>query len=191
MPDLTFVTGNAHKAAQLSWHLQMPVKHRDLDVPEIQGLDLAEIVAAKTQAAFALLGSPVLVEDTSLRFMALGRLPGPLIKWFLEELGNAGCARLLDGRDSRQASAEVLFGYFDGERYESFAAQIEGTIAATPRGKRGFGWDPIFIPAGARLTWGEMDKEQQLASSMRAHALRKLQQFLSTLQGKQGISDER
>lgn len=179
--QLTFVTSNPAKAEQLSRHLKLSVEHRKLDIPEIQSLDLFEIVEQKTRQAFQQIQSPVLVDDTSLIFEALGKLPGPLIKWFLEELDNSGLAQLLDGYDTRRAKVQVLFGYFDGNRFETFLGEMSGSIAPEPRGERGFGWDPIFIPDGHTKTWGEMNTAQQNATSVRKLALRKLQDFLQLI----------
>jgi non-canonical purine NTP pyrophosphatase (RdgB/HAM1 family) len=178
MQQITFITGNPSKAEQLERHLQIPVRHKKLDLPEIQSLDLAEIVAAKAKVAFEHIGQPVLVEDTSLRFGALGKLPGPLIKWFLQELDNDGLCSLLNGYIDRSAIAEVLFGYYDGVHMKLFDGAIAGTIAAEPRGERGFGWDPIFIPNGWNKTWGEMDMEEQKQTSMRRIALKKLEAYI-------------
>lgn len=90
MKEITFITGNPSKAEQLGRHLGHPVKHLKLDIPEIQSLDLREVTRHKVEEAFRQINSPVLVEDTSLTFNSLGKLPGPLIKWFLTELGNEG-----------------------------------------------------------------------------------------------------
>lgn len=175
---LTFVTGNSSKAAQLGRHLDFPVLHHKLDLPEIQSLDLREVVEHKAREAWKHVESPVLVEDTSLIFQSLGKLPGPLIKWFLMELDNAGLCRMLDGHKDRSAIAQVCFGLYDGQEFNIFDANMVGTIASTPIGKRGFGWDPIFIPKGQTKTWGEMDAEEQKATSMRRVALKKLEKFL-------------
>jgi len=172
---LTFITGNAAKAEQLGRHLDFPVVHQKVDLTEVQSLDLAEIVEHKAKEAFKLVGTPVLIEDTALVFNALGRLPGPLIKWFLTELDNEGLARLLDGYNDRSAKAEVLFGLYDGQELRTFYGCAEGSISETPRGERGFGWDPIFIPKGHNKTWGEMTPDEQKETSMRRIALKKLE----------------
>jgi non-canonical purine NTP pyrophosphatase (RdgB/HAM1 family) len=177
-PHITFITGNPSKAKQLSLHLNLLVHHRKVDLPEIQSLDLLEIVTHKTRAAYELVKTPVLVEDTSLTFHALGKLPGPLIKWFLTELDNDGLAKILNGYTDRSAKAEVLFGLYDGNIMRTFSGSINGTIADTPRGETGFGWDPIFIPEGYNKTWGEMDAEEQKETSMRRIALKQLESFL-------------
>ncbi len=180
--SLTFITGNAAKAEQLSRHLDFPVTHQKLDLPEIQSLDLAEIVEHKAKEAFKHVGSLVLVEDTSLQFNALGRLPGPLIKWFLTELDNEGLCKLLIGYQDRSAYAEVVFGLYDGKELKTYSGSIQGSIANIPKGDRGFGWDPIFIPEGSIKTWGEMTVEEQKETSMRRIALKKLQADLLTTQ---------
>lgn len=178
MRNLTFITGNAAKAEQLSRHLEYPVAHKKLDLPEIQSLNLREIIEHKTREAHKQVGGLVLVEDTSLIFSALGRLPGPLIKWFLTELDNAGLCKLLDAYENRSAVAEVCFGLYDGKELKIFEGESRGTIAPVPRGGRGFGWDPIFIPEGRQKTWGEMDAEEQKDTSMRRIALKKLESYL-------------
>jgi non-canonical purine NTP pyrophosphatase (RdgB/HAM1 family) len=178
MIEITFITGNAAKAEQLARHLQFPIAHKKLDLPEIQSLDLREIVEHKAQEAYKQLGSTVLVEDTSLTFNALGRLPGPLIKWFLTELDNEGLCKILNGYEDRSALAECIFGLYDGKTLQVFEGSAYGSIALFPRGEKGFGWDPSFIPEGHTKTWGEMDSEEQKATSMRRIALLKLEAYL-------------
>lgn len=175
---LTFITGNPSKAEQLSRHLEYPVEHKKLDIPEIQSLDLKEIAEHKAKEAYQQIQGPVLVEDTSLVFHALGRLPGTLIKWFLAELDNEGLCRLLDGYQDRSAQAKVCFCFYDGNALEVFEGEMNGTIANSPKGERGFGWDPIFIPEGSTKTWGEMNVEEQKETSMRRIALKKLEDYL-------------
>jgi non-canonical purine NTP pyrophosphatase (RdgB/HAM1 family) len=120
----------------------------------------------------------VLVEDTSLSLHALNGFPGPLIKWLFETVGNSGICKLLPQED-RTAKAEVEFAYCDENGVQIFSAEREGRIADTPRGEAGFGWDPIFIPAGHECTWAEMSDEEKHATFMRRIALEKLTAFLS------------
>lgn len=180
MKNLTLITGNPGKAEQIQRHLSIPVTHRKLDLNEIQSLDLEEITKKKAEEAFSILKSPVLVEDTSLIFPALGKLPGPLIKWFFEELGNEGLCKLLDKYEDRSAIAEVVFGLHTGTEVILFHSNsIFGSVATSPRGDKKFGWDPIFIPNGQTKTWAEMSYEEQDATSMRKNALSKLEKYLT------------
>jgi inosine/xanthosine triphosphate pyrophosphatase family protein len=86
MPNVTFITGNQHKADYLSKYLGYPVDHVKLDLDEIQSTDLKAIVEHKVRQAFGLVRKPVIVEDVSLEFEALGGLPGPFIKFFVEHV---------------------------------------------------------------------------------------------------------
>ena len=176
--SLTFVTSNPGKAQQLSRYLDFPVQHKKIDLIEIQSLDSAAIVEHKAQEAYKQVLSPVLVEDTSLQFLALGKLPGPLIKWFLVELGTNGLCKLLNESMERSALASVHFGLYDGQSFHVFAGTREGSIALTPRGSNGFGWDSIFIPSGHHKTWAEMTDDEGQETSMRTIALKKLETYL-------------
>lgn len=179
MQKLTFITGNTAKAKYLSDYFHAPVDHVKLDLHEIQSLDLKEVVEDKARRAFEIIRCPVIVEDVSLVFNGLNKLPGPLIKWFLETLGNEGLCRLLDGVDDRSALAEVEFAICDERGVYTFRGSAEGTIAEFPRGETGFGWDPIFIPKGHTKTWAEMTSDEKHATSMRKIALEKVSAFLN------------
>jgi non-canonical purine NTP pyrophosphatase (RdgB/HAM1 family) len=180
LQSLTFISGNLEKAKQVSQYLDFPVTHKKIDLIEIQSLNLSEIIEFKAKEAYKQVQLPVLVEDTSLRFCALGKLPGPLIKWFLTELGTSGLCRLLDGYADRSAEASVMFGLYDGNIFQTFASSREGVIAPEPRGNNGFGWDPIFIPHGSEKTWGEVTIEEQ-KDPLRQVALEKLERYLKAL----------
>lgn len=180
MKSLTFITGNANKADQLGHYLHFPVAHQKLDIPEIQSLAVEEVATAKAKAAYAILKSPVLVEDTALTFEALNGLPGTLIKWFLESVGNDGLCTMLLGYENRTAIAETCFALCDETGVHLFKGAHKGKIADVPRGSTDFGWNPIFIPEGETCTWAEMDVAEQAKTSMRRLAIEKLQTYLET-----------
>lgn len=75
MKPITFITGNPKKAEYLAKYLGFPVEHEKIDLDEIQSLDLREIVEHKVRQAYAQVRQPVLVEDVSLEFSCLGRIP--------------------------------------------------------------------------------------------------------------------
>lgn len=178
MKNITFITGNAKKAEQLSYYLHHPVAHQKLDIPEIQSMDVEFVATEKAKAAYAILGTPVFVEDTALTFEALNGLPGPLIKWFLESLGNDGLVALLASTTNRNATATTCFALCDENGVQLFTVSCNGRVADTPRGITDFGWNPIFIPEGSDKTWAEMDIAEQSKTSMRRVALKKLQSYL-------------
>ena len=174
---ITFITGNAGKAKEVSMYLGIPIEHRSLDLDEIQSLDLEEIVKDKVMRAYEKIGTPVLVEDVSFVFNALGKLPGPLIKWFTKELENEGLCRLVDGKD-RHCVATVCYGFYDGEKVRLFSGSMAGTIADSPKGSNSFGWSPIFIPEGYDKTYAEMSDDERIPFAMRNKALKDVREFL-------------
>jgi non-canonical purine NTP pyrophosphatase (RdgB/HAM1 family) len=181
MTDFVFISGNQHKADKLAMYLGVPIDHQKVDLEEIQSLDVRKIVEDKARRAYEIVKKPVLVEDVGLTFTAMGRLPGPLIKWFLEELGNEGLAKLAAGLEHQQAEAFITYGYYDGRDMHFFDAAISGKIASEPRGEFGFGWNAIFIPDGSDKTYAEMTDEELLPFSHRAKAVEKLKAYLQQM----------
>jgi non-canonical purine NTP pyrophosphatase (RdgB/HAM1 family) len=178
MRELTFITGNANKAKYLELWLGRPMKHHELDLIEIQSLDLQEVVMHKVTEAFRQLQRPVLVEDVALTFHGLGRLPGTLVKWFLEELGTEGLCELLGEQQDRSATAEIIYGLHDGQQIHYFHGHTDGRIVDQPRGTQGFGWNAVFVPAGSEKTYAEMTDDELEQYSFRAQAIAKLRTFL-------------
>lgn len=180
---LTLVTGNSNKLREVKQILhdigdQYVLASCAVDLPELQG-DPADITRAKTETAFAKIQGPVLVEDTCLCFNALGGLPGPYIKWFLEKLGHEGLNRLLLGWEDKSALAMTCLGLKMSADSEVVILQgiTRGRIVP-PRGQGNFGWDPIFEPDGSGQTYGEMSAEQKNAVSHRYKALDQLRGLL-------------
>jgi len=90
MKEIVFVTGNPGKVEEVRRFLPIPIRHESLDLDELQSVDPEVVVRAKAAAAFSILKVPLLVEDVSVTFTALGRLPGTFIKYFEQELGQEG-----------------------------------------------------------------------------------------------------
>ena len=116
LPKVTFVTGNAKKLEEVKailstgGALPFEVVSQKIDLPELQG-EPEEISAQKCVLAAKEVGGPVMVEDTSLCFNALGGLPGPYIKWFLEKTGHTGLNNLLAAYEDKSAYAQCIFSY--------------------------------------------------------------------------------
>lgn len=162
--------------------LGMPVPHQKVALDELQSLDIHEIVEHKARQAYTVIGKPVLVEDSALVFHALGKLPGPYIKWFLEELSLERICQLLRDDDNRSATVTVSFCWFDGVTIQFFDGALDGRISAEPRGVGGFGFDPIFIPDGSEHTYAEMGDEEINRYSIRVVKLfPQLRDFLQSL----------
>ncbi len=175
---LTFVTGNAHKADYVAKVLGQQISHHKLDLDEIQSLDLTKIVEHKVKQAYGILKSPVLVEDVALEMHAFGRLPGPFIKWFTDEIGNAEICKMLGQQHDRAATAKICYGFFDGKTLRFFNGEMKGKIATSPKGDNGFGWDKIFIKDGMSQTRAELTEVEEKSTSMRKEPLKRLATFL-------------
>ncbi|MFT4037655.1 MAG: non-canonical purine NTP pyrophosphatase [Thermomicrobiales bacterium] len=173
-----FVSGNAGKAREVAAILGFTLERLEADVPEIQTLDVAEVVREKAQAAYALAGRPVLVEDTGLYLAALNGLPGALVKWFVSTVGPAGICAMLPPGAPRAAIARTAVALHDGDDVLVLTGEVPGQITLAPRGEHGFGWDPIFLPDGAPGTFAEMAQAEKNRYSMRRLALEQLRERL-------------
>lgn len=178
LSDITFVSSNRDKIAALNKFFGEEIKTAKIELAEIQSLDLEEVARAKAQSAYEKLGQPVLVEDTGLVFDVWDGLPGPFIRWFLDTVGNQGLCQMLAGFDNRGATATVVFALADGQGVKVFMGSRQGSVAEQPRGNDGFGWDAIFVPEGASMTYAEMGWEEKLEFGVRNLALEQLQEYL-------------
>ncbi|XP_075867099.1 inosine triphosphate pyrophosphatase isoform X3 [Microcebus murinus] len=154
---IVFVTGNAKKLEEviqiLGDKFPCTLVAQKIDLPEYQG-EPDEISIQKCREAARQVKGPVLVEDTCLCFNALGGLPGPYIKWFLEKLKPEGLHQLLAGHKDKSAYALCTFALSLGDPSEPvllFTGRTSGQIVE-PRGCRDFGWDPCFQPDGYEQT---------------------------------------
>mmetsp|Transcript_21019 Transcript_21019/g.37231 ORF Transcript_21019/g.37231 Transcript_21019/m.37231 type:complete len:196 (+) Transcript_21019:52-639(+) len=179
---ITFVTGNANKLREVRAIIgeEIPLVNQKLDLPELQG-EPEEVAREKCKFAQKLVDGPVLVEDTSLCFNALGGLPGVYVKWFLEKTGHEGLNNLLAAYEDKSAYAQCTFAYSPGPQspIKVFVGRTDGKIVP-PRGEGSFGWDPVFQPDGFDQTYAEMSKETKNAISHRFRSLELLKASLQT-----------
>ncbi|XP_075688321.1 inosine triphosphate pyrophosphatase [Rhinoderma darwinii] len=180
--SIVFVTGNAKKLEEVIQILgdKFPCKliAKKIDLPEYQG-EPDEISIQKCKEAAKQIQGPVIVEDTCLCFNALGGLPGPYIKWFLEKLKPEGLHRMLAGFEDKSAYALCTFAYSTGQSDDPvllFRGKTLGQIVS-PRGPRDFGWDPCFQPDGFEQTYAELPKEVKNTISHRYRALKEMSDY--------------
>ena len=130
--------------------------------------------------AYDIVGQPILVEDVALEFTALGGLPGPFIKFFVDTPdGLNTLCRMLDGFEDRRARAACVFGYYDGRNLRLFRGELSGVISTEPRGHGGFGWDNVFIPDGyGDRTRAELTDEEDEQTYVTIKPFAKVREFL-------------
>ncbi len=179
MTNIIFITGNQKKADYLAKYLGFPVEHIKLDLDEIQSLDLKEIVEHKVRQAYEKIKKPVIVEDVSLEFAALGKLPGTFIKFFVDEVPFETICSMIDGK-TRKATARCVFGYFNGQDLKLFEGGLDGEIATAPSGENGYGWDKIFIPQGYTVTRASLEEKDDQKTYLQIKPFEKLKEFLES-----------
>mmetsp|Transcript_32966 Transcript_32966/g.36748 ORF Transcript_32966/g.36748 Transcript_32966/m.36748 type:complete len:591 (+) Transcript_32966:37-1809(+) len=185
-PLITFVTGNKKKLEEVKQILSneeglapFEITNQKIDLPELQG-DPVEIAKEKCRLAAKKVHGAVFTEDTSLCYNALNGLPGPYIKWFLDDCGHIGLNKMLDGFEDRTAYAQTIVAYTTGpdEEIFVFSGRTDGKIV-TARGPTDFGWDPVFEPhEGNGKTYAEMNKDFKNSISHRGRSFEKFRTFL-------------
>ncbi|CAD5219266.1 unnamed protein product [Bursaphelenchus okinawaensis] len=179
--SFVFISGNENKVrdaiAILGQHVSLAI--RPVDLMEIQGKP-SEVAFHKCSEAMKLTGGNVIVEDTALCLEALGGMPGPYIKWFVNSLNANGIYKMLLGFDSFNATiiSTVAVGLRNAEGKDEimlFEGRTEGRIVK-PRGSWGErnGYDPCFEPNDQSQTYSQMDPETRTLHSARQKALRKV-----------------
>ncbi len=140
---------------------------------EIQADTTAEVASFASSAAARRLGKPVLVEDAGLFVESLGGFPGVYSAYVFKTIGIAGLLALLKGRP-RKATFVSSAGFCEptGEP-RVFNGSARGSMSGSPRGSGGFGFDPIFVPEGRRLTFGQLSVAEKCLVSHRADSLRR------------------
>lgn len=168
------VTGNRGKIAEARLALGLEIEAVEVDLPEIQGLDLLEILQEKAEVAWEIVQRPLVVEEAGLSLVALNGFPGPLVKWMLESVGAEGIARTAHALGDPRAVARCALLYRDSKRSVVAEGNTHGTLVLPSRGEHGFGWDPVFLPDGETRTFAELAGREKDAVSHRGKAWREL-----------------
>ena len=187
-------TGNAHKArefqdlANASWLAIEIVPARMPAVEEDTGT-FSGNARKKAVALQAILppGSWVLADDSGVCVDALGGGPGVESAYFAgpQHDSAANLRKLIEvmrdvpagWRGARFVCVLVLLGP-DG-REQNFEGRCEGTLALAPAGGAGFGYDPIFVPAGFNRTYAQLTEAEKNQISHRARAWEQLSKDLA------------
>jgi XTP/dITP diphosphohydrolase len=194
---LVIATRNTHKLREIRESLGGEFEVVDLahlpDAPEVEetGDTFLANATLKALAISRFTEEMVLADDSGLEVEALGGAPGVHSARYAG--GHASDAdnrekllHALEGIAARgkQRAARfvcVLVAAQSGTAIASFDGYVEGTISNQAKGSAGFGYDPIFIPAGHCATFAELPAEVKATESHRARALTKMRQWLSAI----------
>ncbi len=187
---LRFVTTNDGKWLEVSAILSergIAVERINAKVLEIQSDDLTEIAKAAAVDAYRSFGGDLFVEDAGLFVDALNGFPGPYSAYAFRTIGLSGLLKLMEGVSRRTATFRSAVAYVDREgKVSVFVGEVRGLIVTEPRGRGGFGFDPIFVPLGSERTFAEMDVDEKNRFSHRAKAVRELIRYLSVQKPSEG-----
>ncbi len=143
-----------------------------LPEPEETGTTFADNARIKAEAATAAANLPALADDSGLAVEALGGAPGiHSARWAAPDRDFARAMRVVQEKlveaaanspERRRAAfvSALALAWPDGQT-ECVEGRVEGTLVWPPRGTRGFGYDPMFMPDGHDRTFGEMSADEK------------------------------
>lgn len=153
------------------------------DIPET-GTTFEENAIIKARESFKLTGIPALADDSGLTVDCLGGRPGVYSARYAGEDSD-------DSDNNRKLLYELneftppftaryicVMAFYDGSDIITTRGECEGELIREPRGTNGFGYDPLFVPAGYELTMAELDPEVKNKLSHRFKAIAKMKDAL-------------
>ncbi len=206
---VVLATRNEHKVHELRQILAGLVEELDLEIvsaAEVDGPDVPETEVTflgnarlKAVALAEATGLPSIADDSGLAVDVLGGSPGVFSARWSGSHAGAGAARaevdranlsllleqVADVPDEHRAAAFVCAAVValpDG-RVEGVEGRVEGSLGREPRGTNGFGYDPVFHPAGDTRTLAEYTDTEKNAISHRGNAFRALEPVLRSVLG--------
>jgi XTP/dITP diphosphohydrolase len=192
MKQIVFATHNPNKLAEIQ-----PLIPRGLEVISLDQIGCVEAIAEtattlegnaqiKADYIWKYFRQDCFADDTGLEVEALEGAPGVYSARFAGSGGGADAnmaklLKLMQGKASRKARFRTVIALVLGGDSYQFEGVVEGKILEQPRGKGGFGYDPIFQPDGSELSFAEMSLGEKNKMSHRARAIAKLCAFLENI----------
>jgi XTP/dITP diphosphohydrolase len=189
---LIFATNNQHKADEIRSMLidtfeliTLQEAGINIDIPEPYDT-LEENASGKSATIFQMTGINCFSEDTGLEVVVLNGDPGVKSARYAGEDRSFDkniekvLVNLADNPDRSARFRTIISLILDGKE-TLFEGICEGTIINERRGEQGFGYDPVFVPAGSSKTFAEMTMKEKTQYSHRAKATEKLVAFLNNL----------
>jgi XTP/dITP diphosphohydrolase len=189
---IVFATNNEHKLTEISHLLGNSftlISLKDVNILEDIPEDMPTLegnALFKAQYIHKITGMNVFADDTGLEIDALNGDPGVHSARFAGtqkdfSANTEKVLNLMKGEKNRRAKFRTVIALIlIGSEY-LFEGIVSGNIIEEKRGKGGFGYDPVFIPDGEKITFAEMDLNEKNRISHRAIAFEKLKLFLSQL----------
>jgi len=158
-----------------------------LPEPEEIGVTFVDNADLKARAAADLSGLPALADDSGLCVDSIRDRPGIFsARWAEDSEGKRDWMRAMekvwdevqatepDAAPAAHFTCVLSLAWPNDGQTEAFEGRVDGTLVWPPRGDKGFGYDPMFVPVGYDHTFGELEPELKHGISHRADAFRKL-----------------
>jgi len=154
-----------------------------VESPEETGTTFIENALIKAQVVAKATGKPALADDSGICVSGLNGAPGVYSADWAEEPGKQRDfyramqrveKELGDNPDRRAYFVSCLVLAWPDGHYETVEGYVHGTLQFPPRGDKGHGYDPIFVPDGETRSYGEMDQAEKEKSSHRGDSFRKM-----------------
>lgn len=190
--ELVFATNNQHKLEELQALLGSKIRLLSLndigctdEIPEEQPT-LEGNASQKAFYVFNKFSYNCFADDTGLEIEALNGEPGVYSARFAGEGKNPQAnmdkvLRLMEKIKNRKARFRTVISLVIDGTETQFEGIVEGEILTAKQGDKGFGYDPLFMPAGFRKTFAEMDMSEKNGISHRGRAVEKLVQYLNSI----------
>lgn len=189
MKNLTFVTGNKHKLAEVqalmkSNQIKMEIIASKIEPKELQANTLEEVAKFKLLSVKEWIKPPYIIEDAGFFVDDVCHgFPGVYSSYVMKTIGYNGILKIMEHSKERKAHFESVIGYMD-EYYQIrlYKGINEGKVSLEARGESGFGFDPIFISDDTpNRTFAELSMEEKNNISHRRRAMMK---FIADLKNK-------
>ncbi|MFC4870400.1 non-canonical purine NTP diphosphatase [Negadavirga shengliensis] len=187
--EICFATNNQKKLQEVRKALGTHFKIVSLDeidcreeLPET-GSTLEENAFQKARHVYEHYGVDCFADDTGLEVEALDGAPGVYSGRFAgeprsDERNIDLLLKKMEGAEDRSAAFRTVIALIRGGKEYAFEGRAEGEILEERAGDGGFGYDPVFKPAGYDRSFAELDLDEKNAISHRGKAVRKLAEFL-------------
>ena len=183
LSELSFATSNENKfqeAERILSNLGVQINFFKTILEEIQSDSLSDIAQQKAIDAYNRIQKPVIIEDDGLFIESLNGFPGPYSSYAYDTIGNKGIMNLLGNSEVRNAKFVSIIAYCDESlNPKLFESSIPGKISSVIE-EGGWGYDPIFIPAGESKTYANVSDKDKF--SHRAASLKKFSNWFLDMQ---------
>jgi XTP/dITP diphosphohydrolase len=182
MKEIFFITSNEGKLGEIQQKVKqhnIKIIQKNLGYPEIQVDTLEEVVEYGASFIQKKFSKPFILEDAGIFINALNGFPGVFSKYVYYTIGLQGILTLMNNKKNRNAVFQSVYAYAEPKSDPVFfKGECHGKITHEIKGKKGFGYDPIFMADHSSKTFAEMNIEEKNKYSHRGKAVDKLIKFL-------------